>query len=115
MTITALPFVLDGVTARLSPGPRRSLAWGPGRMGRSGAAGMAVWDAGAAIRGLDLFAAFWDYDAGQIDWLTGFLCDQVMIDWFEALAKPAEAADEPEELYARASMNTLESTVEDGR
>ncbi len=115
MTAATLPFVLDGVTARLRPGPRRSLAWGPGRTGRGGAAGMAVWDAGAAIWSLDLFAAFWEYDFGQIDWLTGFLCDQVTIDWFEALANPPEAQDKPEELYARASMNTLESTVEDGR
>ena len=112
MSGVALPFVVDGVTARLRPGPRRSLARGPGQVGREGAAAQAVWDAGAAVWALDLFAAFWDYDAGQIDWLDGFLCDQMMIDWFEDLAHPPE---EPEELFARASMNTLESTVDDGQ
>ncbi len=113
MTAPALPFLVDGVTARLDPAPQRSLALGPGHMGRGGAAGQAVWDAGRAVLDLDLFAAFWAHDAGQIDWLAGFLCDQAMIDWFDRLANPPEPEEEPEELYARASMNTLESTVAD--
>ncbi len=111
MSGAPLPFVLDGVTARLFPGLCRSLARGPGQMGRGGAAGLAVWDAGGGLAGLDLLAQFWEYDAGQIDWLTGFLCDPVTIAWFAALADPPEAEEEAEELFARASMNTLESTV----
>ncbi len=115
MKAAHLPYVLDGASALLAPGPRRSLALGPGQVGRGGVASLAVWDASGAIWDRDLFAAFWEYDAGQIDWLAGFLCDQAMIDWFEELANPPEAEEEPEELFARASMNTLESTVDDGR
>ncbi len=114
MKSSSLAFVVDGLTARLHPGPHRTLALGPGRIGRGGVAAQAVWDAGRDVWGSDLFAAFWEYDARQIDWLTGFLCDQAMIDWFDALANPPEAEEEPEELYARASMNTLESTVDEG-
>ena len=109
-----LAYAVDGVVARLVPDGRRSLACGPGQLGRGGAAASAVWDAGGGIWGMDLFAAFWAYDAGQIDWLGGFLCDRSVSDWFAALADPPEAEEEPEELFARASMNTLESTVTDG-
>ena len=113
MSARVLPFELEGETARLVPAPRRSLARGPGQLGREGAAGLAVWDAGGGIWERDLFAAFWDFDAGRIDWLSGFLCDQETTEWFEALANPPEAEEAPEEMFARASMNTLESSIED--
>ncbi len=107
------PFVLDGVVARLYPGPTRSLALGPGCLGRAGAAGSVLWQASDHIHDLDLFAGFWAYDAGQIDWLSGFLCDPATSDMFLRLAEPAADEEEPEEIYARASMNTLENDLQD--
>ena len=115
MNAAARPFTVQDTTALLSPGPQASLARGPGNVGRGGVAGMAIWNAGGMIRDLDLFAGFWDYDATRIDWLKGFLCDQMMIDWFEELANPPEEGEEPEELFSRASMNTLEGNLDDGR
>ena len=113
MTQAPHPFVLDGVVARLYPGPARSLAPGPGRLGRAGAAGTVLWHASDRIYDLDLFAAFWAYEAGQIDWLSGFLCDTATSEMFLRLAEPAADEEEPEEIYARASMNTLESDLQD--
>ena len=115
MSPAILPFEVDGATARLHPSAHRSFALGPGQLGRNGAAAIALWNASDAIHQQDLFAAFWAYDADQIDWLTGYLCDQTITDWFDQLANPPEPEEEPEELFARASMNTLESTVDDGR
>ncbi len=113
MKQAAHPFVLDGVVARLYPGPGRSLATGPGRLGRSGAAGNVLWQASDTIYDLDLFAGFWAFDAGQIDWLSGFLCDPATSEMFLRLAEPAADEEEPEEIYARASMNTLENDLQD--
>ncbi len=102
-------YVLDGAAARLNPGIGRSLATGPGQLGRAGAAGVVVWNASTDIVPQDLIAGFWRDEAGQIDWLTGYLCDAETIEVFEVLGQPERPFDEPEELYSRASMNTLES------
>ena len=91
----------------------RPLAIGPGNLGRRGAAGVMIWAAGSGIHHLDLFAGFWEYDARQLDWLAGFLCDPDTTAWFEALANPRDEDEEPEELFARGSMNTLGSDVVD--
>ena len=103
----ALPYILEGDTARLYPGPHRSLATGPGHTGRGGIAAIILFHAAHAIWDTDLFAGFWDYDATRIDWLTGFLCDPDTTEWFATLAQPLEEEEEPEELFAKASMNTL--------
>lgn len=99
--------------ARLIPGFGRSFAHGPGHLGRAGVAGAMLWDASFAIRDQDLLAGFWDYDARQTEWLSGFLCDAAMTAWFDALANPPEPEEEPEEMFARGSMNTLGSDVVD--
>jgi hypothetical protein len=106
-------YVVDGSAARLTPGIGRSLATGPGQLGRGGAAASAVWHAAIGIDDQDLVAGFFEDEAGHIDWLKGYLCDPEMDRMVEVLAQPAKDDDEPEELYSRASMNTLEADLED--
>ncbi len=89
------------------------MARGPGRLGKEGAPGVVLWSAGSGILDTDLFGCFWDYEFGQMTWLDGFLCDPATTAWFEVLANPPEEDDLPEELYSRASMNTLGSDVVD--
>jgi hypothetical protein len=108
-----LPYVLDGVLARLMPGDRRSLAIGPGRLGRGGAAEAVLFDAGATIWTTDLFAGFWRDEASDMDWLGDFLCDKAMDNFIETLASPPAEEDEPEEMYAKAQLTTLGSDVVD--
>ncbi len=107
-------FVLDGLAARLTPGAGRSLATGPGQLGRGGAAASAVWHAAIGIDSQDLVAGFFEDEAGHIDWLKGYLCDPEMDRMVEVLAAPPKQEDEEaEELFSRASMNTLEADLQD--
>ena len=103
------PYRLDGATAELQPATGRSLAAGPGQVGRGGVQSIAVWCAGTAIWDMDLFATFLEEEALHIEWLSGFLCDEETTAWFDRLANPPEEEEEPEELFAKASMNTLGS------
>lgn len=83
------------------------VAHGPGNLGRDGVPGAILWAAGGGLHTMDLFADFWAHDGERIDWLDGFLCDAVTTAWFNRLAHPQEEEEEPEEMFSRASMNTL--------
>jgi hypothetical protein len=109
----ALPYVLDGAVARLFPGAARSLACGPGRLGRGGVPETVLFDAGSGIGGADLFAVFWRDEASHMDWLTDFLCDPEMDHTLEVLAAPPVEDEEPAELYSRRDLTTLGSDVID--
>ena len=85
---------------------------GPGQLGRAGAAGAVVWHAAIGIHGQDLIAGFWREEAGDIDWLKGYLCDPTMVNLFETLAEPENPFDEAEELYSSKSMNSLGSEMD---
>jgi hypothetical protein len=113
MADVGLPYVLDGSLARLMPAGARSLAAGPGRLGRGGAAAAVLFDAGAEIGGQDLFAGFWRDEATDMDWLEDFLCDAATDDFFDKLAHPPAPEEEPEEMYAKAQLTTLGSDVVD--
>ena len=112
-----LAYCPDGALAPLCPAPlcpaplcpAASLARGPGQLGRDGAAGALLFDAGAAIFGLDLFAAFWRAEAAAMDWLSDFLCDPEMDVLIAALSNPAEDEEEEEILYSKRQLVTLGS------
>ncbi len=113
MTEMGQPYEVIGAQARLVPGRAGSLAVGPGRLGRGGAAAVVVFDAAAKIASQDLFAGFWRDEATDMDWLGDFLCDTAMDEFFERLANPPAEEEEPEEMYARAQLTTLGSEVVD--
>jgi hypothetical protein len=88
------------------------LATGPGVLGRDGVPGAVLWRAGSGARDVDLFGGFWRDEAPGIDWLTGYLCDGDTIRLMARLGEPESEEEEDEEMYARASMNTLESSID---
>ena len=108
-----LAALFDGPNVRLAPAPGRSLARGPGQLGRDGVPGAVLFDAGRGIFGLDLIAAFWREEATGMDWLADFLRDAEMDALVSALSKPQEDEEEEEILYSKRQLVTLGSDVMD--
>ena len=113
MAAADLAFATEGARVTLRSAPGVSLVPGPGRFGRLGASGSMLFEAGAGIYGLDLFAAFWRDETAAMDWLRDFLCDPEMDLLIEQLANPPEEEEEAELLYSRSQLATLGSEVMD--
>ncbi len=107
-----VPYVLDGLVARLSPALGASLALGPGQRGRD-AGGSILFAAGAGIWTVDLLESFWRDELPGMNWFADFLCDPATDEFLATLANPPAEEEEPEMMYSKSQLATVGSDVMD--
>jgi len=70
---------------------------GPGRLGREGAEGVFIFNAGQGLRTTDLVAQFYTQEFSSLDWLDDYLRDLETTNLVRDLQNPPEEEEEEEE------------------
>ncbi len=81
---------------------------GPGRLGREGAEGVLIFNAGHGLYTTDLVAQFYLEEFGSLDWLDDYLRNEAMTHLVRDLQNPPEEEEEEEEFLMKNMVLSVE-------
>jgi hypothetical protein len=81
---------------------------GPGRLGREGAEGVLIFNAGQGLFTTDLVAQFYTQEFGTLDWLDDYLRNEAMTHLVRDLQNPPEEEEEEEEFLMKNMVLSVE-------
>ncbi len=84
---------------------------GPGRLGREGASGVMIFDAGQDCRSGDMMARFFSEEIDSLLWLEDYLLDNALLKLREVPedGPPGLAEDDDEIAYQKSALTTTET------
>jgi hypothetical protein len=81
---------------------------GPGRLGRGGAEGVLIFNAGHGLLTTDLVAQFYTQEFGSLDWLDDYLRSDETTHLVRDLQNPPEEEEEEEEFLMKNIVLSVE-------